>query len=937
MLLPPPQTDADAASPLQETPLANSDGGVSPIMNISRDGSQGRAAEQAQQASEASLSVLLNAIQDSILLMEADGVVVAVNEIAAQRLGTTVTAMIGQDAYQFAPPEVQEQRRAYAQQVIRTGQPVQFLDQRRGRWIENAIYPVFNRDGQVIRLAIYGRDVTEQHQATELLRISEARYRLLAENVSDVIVIVDPQERVTYASPSAMQVLGYTEEELKATPLSSICSPDSYAAVIGAYASELAGGVDAMRSVHMLEVEVRRKDGVGVPLEVNLKFLRDDTGAPVSVIGIARDITERKNLDALLRNREREYRALVENSPDIVARFDRQLRHLYVNPAVELATGLPASAMIGKSDRDLGLPEAQVAFWEEHLNRVFATGQPDDIEFELMTPTGNQYYHSRLLPEFDAGGQIESVLGVTRNVTKRKQAELALRASEDRLRRIVETAQEGIWVIDADARTTFVNPTMAATLGYTVDEMMGAYLFDFLDEEGKRIANDNLERRRQGITEQHDFKFRRKDGSTMWAMLSTNPMIDEHGRYQGALAMVADISERKRMEDALTEREVLFRGVVATMAEGVALHGPSGQIVLTNPSAERILGLTFDQMIGRTAFDGRWRAMHEDGAPFPGELHPAMIALRTGKPQRNVVMGVHKPDGDLTWISINALPLMDRDQPQPYAVVATFHDISERKQAEARLFQAMNELERSNQDLEQFAYVVSHDLQEPLRMVASFVQLLAKDYRGRLDADADEYIGYAVDGARRMQQITADLLTYARVSTRGNAFAPVDCTGLVHEVLSSLQFTIEEAEAVVTCAPLPLVMGDDTQIYQIFQNLIANALKYRSSAPPCIAIGVDPAPDAEMAGHLRRFWVRDNGIGIDPQDGERVFVIFQRLHARTEYPGTGIGLAICKKIVERHGGRIWVESNPGEGATFYFTLPVANPSGCAGEGVIRRG
>ena len=311
MLLPPPQTDADAASPLQETPLANSDGGVAPIMNISRDGSQGRAAEQAQQASEASLSVLLNAIQDSILLMEADGVVVAVNEIAAQRLGTTVTAMIGQDAYQFAPPEVQEQRRAYAQQVIRTGQPVQFLDQRRGRWIENAIYPVFNRDGQVIRLAIYGRDVTEQHQATELLRISEARYRLLAENVSDVIVIVDPQERVTYASPSAMQVLGYTEEELKATPLSSICSPDSYAAVIGAYASELAGDVDAMRSVHMLEVEVRRKDGVGVPLEVNLKFLRDDTGAPVSVIGIARDITERKNLDALLRNREREYLSLI--------------------------------------------------------------------------------------------------------------------------------------------------------------------------------------------------------------------------------------------------------------------------------------------------------------------------------------------------------------------------------------------------------------------------------------------------------------------------------------------------------------------------------------------------------------------------------------------------------------------------------------------------
>jgi light-regulated signal transduction histidine kinase (bacteriophytochrome) len=218
--------------------------------------------------------------------------------------------------------------------------------------------------------------------------------------------------------------------------------------------------------------------------------------------------------------------------------------------------------------------------------------------------------------------------------------------------------------------------------------------------------------------------------------------------------------------------------------------------------------------------------------------------------------------------------------------------------------------------------VVAHDLQEPLRMVAAFVQLLAQNYRGRLDADADEYIGYAVDGAKRMQQLTADLLAYSRVSTRGKEFAPVDCATIVQSVLQSLQLTIEETGAVVTCAPLPLVLGDAAQIYQVFQNLVANALKYRSSAPPRITI--DWTPTTGTTGHEGCFSVTDNGIGIEPQYFERIFVVFQRLHTRAEYPGTGIGLAICKKIVERHGGRIWVESRAGAGATFYFTLPRAD-------------
>jgi len=282
-------------------------------------------------------------------------------------------------------------------------------------------------------------------------------------------------------------------------------------------------------------------------------------------------------------------------------------------------------------------------------------------------------------------------------------------------------------------------------------------------------------------------------------------------------------------------------------------------------------------------------------------------------------------DGSFYWVDATIVPFLGADgKPQQYIAIRT--DITERKRAEDeirqlndKLQQRVAELARSNADLEQFAYVASHDLQEPLRMVAAYTQLLAERYRGKLDANADKFISYASEGALRMQTLIQDLLAFSRVGRNGAGCLLVDCNAVLEEVLANLGPAIRESAARVTHASLPEVWADRLQLTQVFQNLIGNALKFRGQEPPAISV------QAEKTGEQWLFSVSDNGIGIAPESAENIFVVFQRLHTRTEYPGNGIGLAICKKIVERRGGKIWVEAQPGHGSIFRFTLPCEAP------------
>jgi len=370
-----------------------------------------------------------------------------------------------------------------------------------------------------------------------------------------------------------------------------------------------------------------------------------------------------------------------------------------------------------------------------------------------------------------------------------------------------------------------------------------------------------------------------------------------------------EIAERKRAEEAILRAKNEWERTFDSVPDLVAILDAQYRIVRVNRAMAQRLGATPEQCVGLTCFT----CVH--GSCQPPKSCPHTRTLRDGQ-EHTAEVHEDRLGGDFL---VSTTPLFD-EQGQMMGSVHVARDITERKRAEASLAEKAEELARSNQELEQFAYVASHDLQEPLRMVASYVQLLAERYQGQLDERADRYIAYAVDGATRMKTLINDLLAYSRVGTQGKPLVPIDSQAVLEDVLGRLQVAIEEKQATVTHDPLPTVLADEVQLGQVFQNLIGNALKFSNEAPPRIHVGAQP--DAER-GDVRewRFSVADNGIGLEPKYAERIFVIFQRLHGPTEYSGTGIGLAICKKIVERHGGRMWVESQPGQGATFYFTMP----------------
>jgi len=485
---------------------------------------------------------------------------------------------------------------------------------------------------------------------------------------------------------------------------------------------------------------------------------------------------------------------------------------------------------------------------------------------------------------------------------------------------IIALAADAIVSTDHEQRIVLFNRGAEEIFGYQAHEVMGEKLDILLP---RRSVAAHRERYvpafgRSGDTsrrmaERSEVYGRRKSGEEFPAEVAiSRTMVGGEMRFT---AILRDVSDRRRTEQALRESEELFRTALQWSPIGMGIRELDGRWMAVNRALCSLVGYTEEELL-RLDFRG---ISHPDDAEPDAVMASEMLdGLREGYAREKRYL--HK-DGHVVW-ALLAVTLVRGQDGEPRFFITQMKDITARKRAEALVERQTEELARSNAELEQFAYVASHDLQEPLRMVASYTQLLSRRYSGQLDEKADRWIGYAVDGAQRMQALINDLLALSRVGTHGRAMESCDCDAVLARVLESLEVAVMESGARVTADRLPVVHADAIQIGQLFQNLVSNALKFRRpGVPPEIHVGVESHDMGGGPGWL--FTVRDNGIGMDPSYTEQVFVLFQRLHGRDEYPGTGIGLAICRKIVERHGGRIWVDSAPDEGSTFSFTLPAA--------------
>ena len=382
-------------------------------------------------------------------------------------------------------------------------------------------------------------------------------------------------------------------------------------------------------------------------------------------------------------------------------------------------------------------------------------------------------------------------------------------------------------------------------------------------------------------------------------------------RIVSGFAEIAAIAlVQKRAEESVRHSEEYFRLLIENALDVITILEADGTIRYASPSVEPVLGYNREDLIGRNAFE----LVH------PDDLQDVVNSFNylVKEPDSILFIQLRYRHKDGFWQILEATGKNLLNNMVVAGIVITSRDITERKRAEEELIELTDELKRSNADLQQFAYAASHDLQEPLRVIEGFVKLLEKRYRDKLDTKAQEFIGYTVDGVKRMQRLIKDLLEFSKVGAKDKEFKSTDCSSVINQSIANLQAAIEENNAIVTYDNLPTVMADASQLSRLFQNLIGNAIKFHGRERPQIHIS------AERKGSEWVFSLKDNSIGIDPKNVERIFVIFQRLHSREEYPGTGIGLSICKRIAERHGGRIWVESELGRGSTFYFTIPIAD-------------
>jgi PAS domain S-box-containing protein len=981
---------------------------------------------------------LIEAVSDAgcgvVMLQNVDGkqaVVTYANASLIGALGYTTDEVLGRPITEFIAP----QKRAAAAERYRRRQadePVPSTIETLGLRRDGTTIPLevsgarTTVDGKPATLAFL-RDISERKEMEKSAVLADAQYRLVAENVSDVIWTTDMEFNFTYMSPSASALVGFDMDEIMQMTVEQMMTPDSYERGMKAFAEQMAIEESEVKDLSRhwtLEVELRCRNGSTVMVEERVQFLRDKEGRPVGLLGITRDITERRMAEEALRDSEEKYRLVVENAHEAIV-VVQDGRIVFANTMTAEISGYEPVELLMQPFQDFVAPEDVQTVTSTYRRRVAGEDVPPTYQFSFRDKYGRRKWAEVSATRTEWKGR-PALIYFLNDITERRQAEEQLKESEGNYRRIVETANEGITAFDADLRMTFVNQKMAGMLGYSVAELTGEDARTLLMfEEDLPAVEQRLASRRRGERGQYEQRFRRKDGSICWVAISAAPIIDAEGNFRGSFAMYTDINDRKKWQEDLLRSEERYKRLVEDLPKTFAVYSWAldGTIEYVSPGMQEIFGIPLE--IGALSDWGR--LVEWDPADLAAGWQNIENMLAGRGSVRNIAMSFRRPDGQRRTVMVTPHPRRGKEG-AIVGIEGIVEDITERRQAEEALRQSergyrtlvesspdgilctdskgrilacneaacrllkyeaddlrgrrvrnlvvelsadslsrycrglrqngmvegefeftcgdnqripiwakevelpetteggmqrliylrdITERRKVDQLKDEFISFVSHELRTPLTVVMGAINTALSEGDSLSRDELRQLLLDAAVETESLSHILGNLLELSRAQADSLFLdiKPVRLRKVVEKVVERLRGLSSRHEMVVDMPRrLPLLRADQLRLERILHNLLENAIKYSR--------GGEITVSAKREGAYLIISVRDHGQGISAEDQARLFQPFHRVSIDDGTRGTGLGLLVCKRLVEAHGGRIWVESQPGKGSTFSFAMPV---------------
>ncbi|MDB5202987.1 MAG: sensor signal transduction histidine kinase [Ferruginibacter sp.] len=906
---------------------------ISPVYNAGKmegisfaltDITERKNAEEAIKESEAKFHKAFRSGPDAIAVSSvASGKLLDINDSFTRIFGFTREETIGRTALEAGLIQ-EEWTRSEKISSLQNNEPVS------GRemilWDKNSQPHIVSVSSQLISwnkeesMLTVVRDITKQKKTEDELIFSEQKLRMIFSSASDTIFLlsVEPGNRFQFKSMNAagLKAMGMTEQQVVNKYVDEIIPPGSLEIVLEKYQE----AIQHKKTVHWEEVS-DYPSGVKTGI-VSVTPVFDDKGTCLWLVGTVNDISERKNAEENLAQSEHRLRTILETEPECILQLGRHEKLIYINPAgLAMIEADTVPDLENLSLTDLISPEYRPLF--KTLTEEVFSGGSRILQFEMNGLKGtHRWLEIHAVPFKNSAGEITSLLGITRDITAQKNLEKALIHERDQFFAMFSKAPSAIGMLKGpDHVFVMANPlytqltgkqnligrTVAEALPEVVEQGFVAML-DGVYHTGEPFIGEELLVK---IDTKGDGEF-----TDFYISFIYQAYRNTTGEIEGVFFFINNVTEQILSRKELEKSEKFFKTVIDSSVDMITIIDPDGKTIYASPAVSKTFGYTMEECLSLNNAD----IVHPDDSLVMQELI-GKVMMNPGVPMETPAVRDRKKDGTYIWVEGTLTNFIGTEGIN--AIVANFRDVTERKKASEELYalnlqllKNVNDLAVSNRELEDFAYVASHDLQEPLRMVTGFLKLVEQRYSDVIDAKGKQYIHYAVDGAKRMQQIILDLLEFSRVGKVNEKEEQVDLNQIVNEVIYLCQNQIIDTKAVVNSGKLPTLPMYKIPLRQVFQNLISNALKYhKEDEAPVINIS------AEEQATYWQVSVSDNGIGIDKEYFDQIFVIFKRLHNKDQYSGTGIGLAVCKKIIENFGGKIWLSSGENQGSTFYFTIP----------------